>query len=52
MFLKVPSEGKGLGGLELILDITASLFGGGISECQELLEPQRVDSGRWGLGER
>ena len=25
MFLKVPSEGKGLGGLELILDITASL---------------------------
>jgi hypothetical protein len=24
MFLKVPSEGKGLGGLELILDITLS----------------------------
>ena len=24
MFLKVPSEGKGLGGLELILDITPS----------------------------
>ena len=25
MFLKVPSEGKGLGGLELILDITQYL---------------------------
>jgi hypothetical protein len=26
MFLKVPSEGKGLGGLELILDITSLHF--------------------------
>ena len=26
MFLKVPSEGKGLGGLKLILDFTLSIM--------------------------
>ena len=31
MFLKVPSEGKGLGGLEFILDITAPEVIGGLT---------------------